>query len=183
MDKACSVELLQGGSYEPLAEAIHEVWRAQQISEGKPATLWQDLAETLKQSNRDQARDIVAKLTSIGCGLSPLRDWDARDFEFTAQELEQLAIDEHDRWERERRADHWVSIPMPVGATEDDTQRLLKEAKDRKESPYLIPWPDLVEKYPDIAEYDRIFVRDIPQFVAGVGLQVIRTGTPDTLTH
>jgi TrkA-N domain len=183
MDKACSVELLQGGSYEPLAEAIHERWRAQQISEGKPATLWQDLAESLKQSNRDQARDIVGKLTSIGCGLSPLRDWDARDFEFTAQEVELLAIDEHDRWERERRADHWVLIPMPVGENEDDTKRLLKEAKGRKESPYLIPWPDLLEQYPDIAEYDRIFVRDIPQFVASVGLQVIRTGTPDAVAR
>ena len=31
MEKACSVELLQGGSYEPLAEAIHERWRTEQI--------------------------------------------------------------------------------------------------------------------------------------------------------
>jgi hypothetical protein len=120
MDKACSVEFLQGGSYEPLAEAIHERWRAQQISEGKLAMLWQDLADSLKASNRDQARDIVVKSTSIGCGFSPLRSWDARDFEFRVQEVEMLAI----------------------------------------------------------AEYDRMFVRDIPQFVAGVGLQAIRTGHP-----
>jgi TrkA-N domain len=182
MDKACSVELLQGGSYEPLAEAIHEKWRSQQITEDKPALLWQDLDDPRKESSRDQARDIVAKLNSIGCGLSPLRDWDAKDFEFTAQEVEKLAIDEHDRWERERRAQRWVPIPMPVGADAHDVKRLLEEAKLRKESPYLIPWQDLLAQHPDIAEYDRMFVREIPQLVAGVGLQVIRTATHDTVT-
>jgi hypothetical protein len=177
MDKACSVELLQGGSYEPLAEAIHERWRTQQIEENKPAPLWKDLDESRKESSRDQARDIVTKLDSIDCALAPLRDWDAKDFEFTAQEVEKLAIDEHDRWWRDRRAQHWVPSPMPVGADEHDATRLLEEAKLRKESPYMIPWPDLLNQHPDIAEYDRMFVREIPQLVASVGLQVIRTGS------
>jgi hypothetical protein len=182
MDKACSVELLQGGSYEPLAEAIHERWLTEQIAANLPAPLWRDLDDPRKESSRDQARDIVVKLASIGCALAPVRDWDARNFEFTAGEVEQLAIDEHDRWERERRAQNWTTIRMPVGVDEDDSKRLLEEAKRRMESPYLIPWPDLLEHYPGIAEYDRIFVRDIPQFVAGAGLQVIRTATHDTVT-
>jgi hypothetical protein len=175
MEKACSVELLQGGSYEPLAEAIHERWLTQQIKENNPAPMWEGLDEPRKESNREQARDIGAKLDSISCAIAPLWDWDAQDFEFTAQEVEKLAIDEHDRWWRERRAGNWVPIPMPVGTDEHDAKRLLEEAKLRKENPYMISWQDLLDQYPDIAEYDRMFVREIPQLLAGVGLQVIRT--------
>jgi hypothetical protein len=64
-------------------------------------------------------------------------------------------------------------MPIPVGK-EDDVKRLVEEAKLRKESPYMVPWQDLS---PEIAEYDRVFVREIPQLLASVGLQVIRTAT------
>ena len=180
MKNACSVELLEGGSFEPLAEAIHERWRAVQIKENKPAPLWEDLDESRKESSRDQARDIAAKLRSIKCAISPLRDWDAQDFGFEEWEVEKLGIDEHNRWWEERRRQHWVLIPMPVGKDDEDTKRLLEEAKLRRESPYMIPWKDLLRLYPDIAEYDRIFVREIPQLLAGVGLQVIRTDPATT---
>jgi hypothetical protein len=140
--------------------------------------MWEDLDEPRKESNREQARDTGAKLDSISCAIAPLRDWDAQDFEFTAQEVEKLAIDEHDRWWRERRAGNWVPIPMPVGTDEHDAKRLLEEAKLRKESPYMISWQDLLDQYPGIAEYDRMFVREIPQLLAGVGLQVETPASP-----
>jgi TrkA-N domain len=173
MEKTCSVELLQGGSYEPLAEAIHERWRTEQIKKDKPARKWEKLDESRKESSRDQARDIGAKLKSINCAIAPLRDWDAKDFEFKPEEVEKLAIDEHQRWWDERRRQRWVPIPIPVGKDEE-VKRLVEEAKLRKESPYMIPWEDLDA---DIAEYDRVFVREIPQLLADVGLQVIRTDT------
>jgi hypothetical protein len=74
---------------------------------------------------------------------------------------------------------------MPVGTDELDIKRLLEEAKLRKESPYMISWQDLLDQYPDIAEWDRMFVREIPQLLAGVGLQVIRTSieTPASPTQ
>jgi hypothetical protein len=174
MEKTCSVELLQGGSYEPLAEAIHERWRTEQIKKDKPAPKWEDLDESRKESSREQARDIGAKLQSIDCAIAPLRDWDAKDFEFTEQEVEKLAIDEHQRWWDERRRQRWVPIPIPVGKDDGEVKRLVEEAKLRKQSPYMIAWQDLDA---DIAEYDRVFVREIPQLLAGVGLQVIRTDT------
>jgi len=177
MEKTCSVELLQGGSYEPLAEAIHEQWRTEQIKKDKPAPTWDDLDESRKESSREQARDIGAKLDSIDCGIAPLRDWDAKDFEFTEQEVENLAIDEHQRWWDERRRQRWALIPIPVGKDDKEVKRLVEEAKLRKESPYMIPWQDLLDLDADIAEYDRVFVREIPQLLAGVGLQVIRTDT------
>lgn len=48
--------------------------------------------------------------------------------------------------------------------------------QQRKLTPYLLPFADLP---PNIADYDRIFVRNIPAFLAAAGLQVIR-GTPST---
>ena len=181
MQHACSVELLQGGSLEPLAEEIHEQWRTEQLKDDKPAPPWDELDDSRKESSRAQARDIGAKLASIGCAIAPLRDWDAKEFEFDEDEdndeVEELAKKEHQRWWDERRDDDWVLIPMPVGKDDKEVKRLLEEAKLRKESPYLIPWEDLLDQYPEIAEWDRVFVREIPELLASVGLQVVRGHT------
>jgi hypothetical protein len=182
MERACTVELVQGGSFEPLAEEIHERWREQQSKEHKPAPSWKDLDESRKESNRAQARHIAVKLRMIGCAVAPLQNWDTtKDFTFSTEEVEKLAIAEHNRWWNERLADGWKLIPMPVGKDEAETKRLLEEAKPRKESPYLISWDDLLDQYPEIVDYDRIFVRGIPDLLASVGLRVIRTDTKATL--
>jgi TrkA-N domain len=180
MENACSVEVLQGGSYEPLAEEIHQRWRNEQLKGRKPAPLWDDLDDSRKESSRDQARDIGAKLRSIDCAFAPLRDWDAKEFKFFKWEVEKLAVDEHQRWWDERRDNHWVLIPMPVGKDDEEVKGLVEEAKRRKESPYLISWGDLLDQYPEIAEYDRVFIREIPELLASVGLQVVRTDTATT---
>jgi hypothetical protein len=178
MKSACSVELLQGGSFEPLAEEIHQRWRIEQLKKDKPAPTWEQLDESRRKSSREQARDIAAKLARINCTLGPLRDWDAKDFEFDEdKEVEPLGEDEHQRWWDERRDDHWVLIPMPVGKDDKEVKQLLEEAKLRKESPYLISWEELKKLYPDVAEWDRVFVRAIPDLLASVGLQVIRNDT------
>ncbi|HWT49770.1 MAG TPA: NAD(P)-binding protein [Mycobacterium sp.] len=181
MERACTVELVRGGSFEPLAEEIHERWREQQRKEHKPAPSWKDLDESRKESNRAQARHIAVKLGMVGCALAPLQNWDAtKDFTFSTEEVEKLAIAEHNRWWDERLAHGWKLIPMS-GKDKAETKRLLEEAKLRKESPYLIPWDDLLDQYPEIADYDRIFVRGIPDLLASVGLRVIRTDTKTTL--
>ena len=84
MERACSVELVWGGSFEPLAEATHDRWRAQQVKEHKPAPSWEELDEPRRESSRAQARDIAGKLHSIHCAVAPLQNWDAtKDFAFT----------------------------------------------------------------------------------------------------
>jgi hypothetical protein len=189
MERACSVELVWGGSFEPLAEDIHERWRAQQLKEHKPAPSWEELDESRKESNRAQSRAIAAKLHSIHCAVAPLQNWDTeKDFTFTAEELDKLAFDEHDRWWRERLDAGWKLIPMPDAEDPDEVKRLLEKARRRKESPYLISWTDLLELDAEMdrrfaegmagaAEYDRIAVREIPDRLAAVGLQVIRMDT------
>jgi len=151
----------QRGSIEPIAQAIHERWRQEAIAKGETAPTWQELDESRKESSRDQARHIPNHLRKIGCALAPLRDWKAKDFTFTDPEIKVLATAEHERWNRERIADGW---------------RLANEKNvERKETPYLLPWEQLKELYPDIAELDAFFIRAMPAILASAGLQIIRT--------
>jgi RyR domain-containing protein len=145
------------GSVEPLAQAIHQRWRSDQAAAGNPAPGWHELDESRRESSRDQARDIPAKLSSVGCAIAPMSSPDQHaDFTFTGEEVETLAAAEHARWVRERMAAGW---------TPGD-----KDAA-RKKTPYLVPFDELPA---DVAEYDRNFVREIPRLLASVGLQVVR---------
>lgn len=181
MERTCTVELVQGGSLEAMAHAIHECWRQEQIKEGKPAITWADLDDSRRESSRAQALDIPRKLRMVHCAITPLSGWNATNFTFAPEEVERLAAEEHDRWNRERRADGWKPIDPPDAEDPDEAKRLLEQAKRRKETPYLLPWPELVEKYKEIAEYDRGFVREIPKILAMAGMQIVRTDQP-TLT-
>jgi RyR domain len=145
-----------------MAHAIHERWRKQQLDGGKPVPTWEELDESRKRSSREQARDIPVKLRLVDCVVAPLKDWDAAEFAFTNEELELLAIAEHDRWSRERRADGWTLGDTDVQA---------------KKTPYLVPFEKLSA---DIAEFDRIFVRAIPAILAAADLQVTRTADKQT---
>jgi len=156
---------VSGGPIELIARAIHERWRSEQISAGKPAPSWEELDESRKESSRDNARDIRRKLALVGCDIAPLREGGATDFAFTDEEIETLAAAEHLRWMRERIADGWSAGAKDV---------------TRKTTPYLVPFEELPA---DIAEYDRIFVREIPSLLILAGLQVARPpATPRPVT-
>lgn len=145
---------------EQLARAIHERYRRNQHGRKPPEDPamkpWDELSETLKHSNRDQASDISRKLHAIGCMVCPARDGD-RGFAFTRDELEQLAILEHARWVAERVAAGWTA-----GPTTDVADKI---------TPYLVSWDDLAD---EIREYDREAVRAIPEVVRAAGLSVYR---------
>lgn len=175
MERACTAEFVRGGSFELMARAIHERWRTEQIRDRKPATGWEDLDESRKESSRAQARDIPVKLRLVDCALTPLRRWDARDFHFTDEEVTTLSIEEHERWNDERRADGWTLVRLPKVDDPEEEKRLRDDAKRRKQTEYLVSWEDLP---PDIAEYDSMFVRAIPDILASAGLQIVRTNKP-----
>ncbi|MGE0220369.1 NAD-binding protein [Mycolicibacterium sp.] len=164
LDGTCTIELVQGGSYERIAEAIHRRWRNERLAEGGEAPTWRELDESRRESNRDQARDIVTKLRRIGCTIGPLRDWSAARFEFTTEEVEDLAVAEHDRWVAERLRSGWTPGPRDPA---------------RRTTPYLVPFDELPE---DIADRDRSAVLGIPAALASAGLQINRvsplTGKP-----
>jgi hypothetical protein len=161
MERSCNAGLVCDGSSESMAQAIHERWRQGAIAKGEPAPPWPELDESLKESSRDQARHIPLHLRKVGCAIAPLRNRDAKDFTFTDPEIRLLAIAEHERWNRERSADGWTLA---------DTKNV-----ERKETPYLLSWERLKKLYPDIAELDAMFVKAMPEILASVGLQIIRT--------
>jgi TrkA-N domain/RyR domain len=166
LDLVCRPEVLLKGKNEVLARAIHEQYVLDQAREGRVAEIsralvpWEDLPEDLKESNRRQADDIGRKLRAIGSTIEPASTWDGGLLSMTAQEVEVMAVMEHDRWCEERSAEGWRYGPE-------------KDQED-KTHPSLVPWGDLPE---DVKEIDRGTVRRLPEFLAGVGFSVIRLRT------
>jgi hypothetical protein len=160
LELTCTTEFARSGSFEPIAIALHNQWRDEQLTAQRDAPAWDELDESRRGSNRAQARDIAAKVHSIGCAIVPLRDWDAEDFVFEPAEIERLARDEHDRWIAERVAMGW---------------RLGPRKPEKKSTPYLIPFDELPK---ETADLDRNAVLAIPKVLAAAGFQVERPPQP-----
>ena len=164
LDRMCNPDLLFAGVNEILARAMHEEYVRDQEEGGEsletnPALVpWSDLEDSRKEANRAQAAHIGVKLAFVGCDLAPLTDWHAEMFTFKPEELEQLAVMEHDRWVGERKRAGWSRGPKHPGKTT---------------SPYLVPWSDLEE---EVREIDRLFIRGLPRFLARAGFQIVRVG-------
>jgi RyR domain len=145
---------------EVLARAIHESYRVDQAGRkaaDDPAMAdWDELPEHLRESNRDQAAHIVDKLHALGYTVHAAGDG-SEPIAFTPEEVERMAVMEHDRFVAERRAAGWRPGP------ERDV--------DAKVTPYLVSWDDLPEH---VREWDREPVRRIPELLADVGLEVRR---------
>lgn len=161
LQETCSVELVEGGSLEAIAHEIHRRYCLMQPAGAPVPPQWPELADALKDSSRAQARHIGVKLRSIGCVIAPLRNWQAKDFQFTEKEMDSLGAMEHDRWMQEKLAAGW---------TLGDEDRVLKR------DPHLVPMEELP---PEVAEVDRNFVRAIPAMLAAVGLEIVDV-TPTT---
>jgi hypothetical protein len=119
---------------------------------------WDNLPERIKESNRRQADHIGLKLKAIGCGISPLRDWEAPKFEFTSQQIEVMARMEHERWSQERRSAGWRYAPG-------------ERDRVRKTHPSLVDWGALPDSEKD---KNRITVRELPHLLASAGFEIYR---------
>src|SRR5262249_60470803 len=73
----------------------------------KPMRRWEELPPELQRANLAQARDISGKLEAIDSTVVP-RSEGAPEFAFTAEEIEQLAQMEHQRWVQDRQAEGYV---------------------------------------------------------------------------
>jgi voltage-gated potassium channel Kch len=163
LESSCTVELIRGGSFETIAQAIHQRYlKIQDADQGEAGKQWAQLIEPFRDSNREQARHIAVKLRKIGCEIAPLRDWGAATFAFTRGEVESLAAMEHKRWAKQKEDAGW---------------KLGKERRDAdKLSPWLRPYDELPESEKEV---DRDFVLAIPSLLATAGLQIIRVATDD----
>jgi hypothetical protein len=143
-----------------IAQAIHEKYlqnqQGKKPSDDPAMTPWETLLEPLKESNRDQADQIIEKLRRIECDIRLPGSNPPAPFAFKPEEVEILAEMEHDRWVAERLREGWRTGPRDP---------------EKKLSPYLVAWNDLEE---EIRDYDRQAVLGIPGILAKVGLEVYR---------
>src|ERR671932_2515539 len=117
---------------EVLARAIHESYRAEQAGRKAADDLaladWDELPEHLRDSNRDQAAHIFQKLRALGYTVHEAGTGRAEPIAFTPEEVEPLAVMEHDRFVAERRAAGWRLGPERDVAA--------------KVTPYLVSWDE-----------------------------------------
>ena len=145
---------------EVMARARHEDYCANEQARGvtprENASLvsWDELPESLRDSNRRFAVAVGGVLGRLGVRLTPLTGpVDARTVLSDGEHLEVLARDEHDRWMSDLRRDGWEFATGPKDPV-------------RKTHPLLVRWEELDEAE---REKDRDAIRAIPRMLARVG--------------
>jgi hypothetical protein len=141
-----------------MGRKCHEIYRAQKLEsvskENTSLLNWEELPEPFKESSCQLADHIGAKLAAIGREACRVEGREIVPAEFTSEEVERMAEMEHGRWNLERLLDGW---------------KLGSKDTAKKLSPFLVPWLELTE---EIKDYDRKFVRKIPEILKEIGMEV-----------
>jgi hypothetical protein len=163
LDRTCTPELISGCTYEILARAVHEQYVANESRKGatpetNPSMVsWEELPESLRESNRNQVEHIRVKLETIGCDISVTNEWEVPPLQFTPEEVELMARMEHERF---------LGEGLKRGLTHSPAQSSGKRA-----SPALVPW----EKVPEEEkEGYRNSVRQLSELLAKAHFQIYR---------
>lgn len=162
IEEACVPSNIRDDFTEQLARSIHSAYVAMEAAHGRtPATNpsmvpWESLPEDLRQANIDQAAGIGDKMEAIGAIIVP-ESAGAPEFQFTGEEVERLAEQEHERWMRDKLSQGWR-----YGQPRDD---------ERKIHPDLLPWAVLSEADKD---KDRNAIRTLPGTLHDAGFQILR---------
>ena len=159
---ACDPALIGDDLVERLARVIHERYVLDLVRRGasaadNPALVpWHELSERLRATNRAQAEDIGRKLRAIGCALSP-RVGPGREHALTDDEIERLAVMEHERWRTDRAANGWR-----FAHDRDDDRRL---------HPAMSTWAALRD---DLKTRNLDEIRQLPAILADAGFRIVR---------
>jgi hypothetical protein len=153
-------EVVFDSMVENMARAIHERF-VKVLTGKKPASdpamqPWEELREDLKKQNREQAADTKVKLKAVNCGVIPVGERPPKLFEFTPEEIETMAVMEHERWMKSKKAEGWTYAPSPRN-------------DENKTHPCLRHWGELPEVEKD---KDRETVRAIAEFLVEIGFEV-----------
>jgi hypothetical protein len=165
LESTCRLEFLYDHLREMIAQGIHKEYVRFQLEDGESFKTnlkivnWDVLEENDKQTNREQADHILAKLCSIHCDITPWITYGADQFLFKEDEIEILAKLEHERWCQQKTAQGWTYAPDRVNL--------------KRKHPDLLNWDD--PKFSEAAkDKDRNAVREIPKLLAQAGFQIQR---------
>lgn len=144
---------------EPLAEEIHERWLKIELEKSsvKPTMKsWKELSDDVKDSNRQQAIDIIRKVKACGYKIiSADKNKNGISY-FADSEIEKLAEMEHERWMKEKISKGWT-----YGKIRSDENKI---------HPSLLPWEKLDESIRDL---DRNAVKVIPELMSKVEFIIV----------
>ncbi len=155
-------EVLLADVYVMLAREAHADYVKQQLSRGAipfsrpPLRPWDELTESLKSSNIDQARYMVENLRVSGYDLRRAGTTTSV-IELDEPTVERLAEREHERWARERRRNSYR-----WGRARDEQER---------RHPDLVPWAALPDGR---RELDREVIHNYAKQAARIGYQIVR---------
>lgn len=132
MEDICNLEFITGKKQDKLAQTIHndylKLLSGESSESSKYTSDWSALTEDAKDANRTQADHIAYKF------FLTEKDWpvkNPKNIDFSRDEIETLAIIEHNRWMAHRYLHGW-----DFGTERDDQLKL---------HPSLIPWEILSE--------------------------------------
>nr|WP_320161123.1 NAD-binding protein [uncultured Methanoregula sp.] len=122
---------------------------------------WDELTDDFKDSNRSQAANIKHAVGSVGYSIISRASWDEPLTVFSDEDVEQMAINEHDRWWAERRMNGWTYGP--------------NKDVDKKVSPFMVSWDTLPK---NVKDSDRNFVQSYPRILAMIDLTLKKRDYP-----
>jgi hypothetical protein len=165
-DAAAQQILLDEEPLGAFARRIHQSYvddalrRGEELGSRPLLVSWEELPEDAKESNRQQATAFVRTLAAIRCSVAP-RSRLADPFFFRPGEVEELARQEHEHWQADRKERGWR-----YGQVRSDR---------RKVHPLLVSWERLSEAD---RSRNRAIVRARPLLFDRVlereGLQIVR---------
>jgi voltage-gated potassium channel Kch len=168
LEEACAPDQITFDLSDQLARSIHRAYIDAGRSRGETPEInpsmrpWRELPELLKDANTAQANHIGTKLDAIGCVLVPESSL-LPDFTFTPDEVERLAVMEHERWMQDRAA-HGIAYGP---------------ARDNTHHPDMVEWARLNEMTKD---KDRGVIWNLPDIVRQAGFQILRLDPLDPAT-
>lgn len=154
---------------ERLAQVMHAAYVVHRMDEGSfvqdnvAQRPWETLSETLRDSNRQAARDLLAQLGTLGYLVVP-KDANTGPVGVTVQDfgqqVETLARIAHARWLNERIGSGWT-----LGVKDPE----------KRQHPELFPWDAIPIEQREKAKEQ---IKDLPRALGQAGLKLVRSKPP-----
>ncbi len=159
LHEACAKKVWLDSDLDVMAKALHEDYLRRLPAEertrkdNRSAYAWDCLDDDLVDSNRQSADHIPVKLRALGLRTVP-KGSPGTPIAEIKDDRDVLAKMEHRRWMADRFLAGWSLGPKNL---------------EKRTSPYLVEWEHLP---PEIQEYDRNFVRMLPEVLNLINLEI-----------